>query len=153
MKKALLIALILLSCTNKNRIDYNEYTYIPLDIVPTKKPIIKQTSKYIYREIVFFNFNSKSFLTDYDSSLKKIIDKLNEKESYSLVIEGYADQSGTKPYNLSLTQKRADSVLEKLLKKAPNLKKRKITSIGKGIDFSQKSSVKKRRVELKIFNE
>ena len=155
MKKFFLIVLILVSCVNKNRIvdNYNEYIYIPLDIVPIKKSPIKSKTTYIYREIVFFNFNSKSFLKDYSSSLKKIIEKLNEKENYSLLIEGYADHSGTKAYNLALTQKRADSVLEKLLTTAPNLKKRKIISIGKGIDFSKKSTVKKRRVELKVFNE
>ena len=155
MKKAFFIALMLISCINKNGIvdNYNEYIYNPLDIVPSKKAAIKSSTKSIHKEVVFFNFNSKSFLKDYASSLKIIINKLNENENYSLVIEGYADQSGTKAYNLALTQKRADSVLEKLLETAPNLKKRKITSIGKGIDFSKKSSVKKRRVELKIFNE
>lgn len=59
---------------------------------------------------VFFAFDSAELTSESKDSLKKQFAYLTTKSHPSIVVEGHADERGTKEYNLALGLKRANAV-------------------------------------------
>ena len=58
---------------------------------------------------VFFDTDSTSLRADAQQTLTQQARWLNQYSQYSIVIEGHADERGTRDYNLALGEKRANS--------------------------------------------
>ncbi len=73
--------------------------------------------KFEYFKVAYFGFDkavlAKKFYTDIDEVAKVMI----EHDNISLLIEGYADSQGPAAYNMKLSDKRADYVINYLVKK------------------------------------
>lgn len=87
-------------------------------------------------------------------SLGELIQVLRENPAATVAIEGHTDSTGTRDYNLSLSQRRADSVRTYLV--SQGIDATRITSQGLGPDFPVASNgdaagrQQNRRVELVI---
>ncbi|MDD4556323.1 MAG: peptidoglycan-associated lipoprotein Pal [Alphaproteobacteria bacterium] len=64
---------------------------------------------------VFFAFDSSSISSEAAESLKTQAKWLNEHAKVNVVVEGHADERGTREYNLALGERRANSVKQYLV--------------------------------------
>lgn len=64
---------------------------------------------------VFFDFDKYALRADAKGTLDKQAAWLKKYPTYSLTIEGHADERGTREYNLALGERRANSVKEYLV--------------------------------------
>ncbi|MDR2342677.1 MAG: OmpA family protein [Campylobacteraceae bacterium] len=65
--------------------------------------------------IYYFEFNSAELTQEGEKTLKAIANKLKGYDKTIIRVEGHTDSSGSKLYNLKLSQKRADKVKDKLV--------------------------------------
>lgn len=64
---------------------------------------------------VFFDFDKYSVRADAKATLDKQVAWLKKYPTYSLTVEGHADERGTREYNLALGERRANAVKEYLV--------------------------------------
>jgi OmpA-OmpF porin, OOP family len=79
---------------------------------------------------IFFEFNSAELTNESTTELKGLVQLLRQNPTLQIVIEGHTDEIGSTPSNQLLSEKRAKSVVNYLVKKgiAPN----RLNAIGKG---------------------
>jgi outer membrane protein OmpA-like peptidoglycan-associated protein len=65
--------------------------------------------------VVEFDSSKEDVKSHYLDQLKKIANRLKENLKLNGVIEGYADSTGSKKFNMELSQRRADAIREKLI--------------------------------------
>ena len=80
---------------------------------------------------VFFNVDEFTLNEDSKSALDIQAQWLTENPTYLAIIEGHADEQGTREYNLALGFRRARSVQEYLVAKGVSLLRLKTLSFGK----------------------
>jgi outer membrane protein OmpA-like peptidoglycan-associated protein/opacity protein-like surface antigen len=73
--------------------------------------------KFEYFKVVYFNFDKAVLVTKFIKDLDEVVAVMNEHTNGNLSIEGYADSQGPSAYNLKLSEKRADFVINYLVKK------------------------------------
>ena len=78
------------------------------DTYETKTTAVS-TSATIYFDFDKYNLTSRSIQT-----LRGVISAMKDNSSMTLVLEGHADERGTREYNLALGQRRAESVADYL---------------------------------------
>jgi outer membrane protein OmpA-like peptidoglycan-associated protein len=66
---------------------------------------------------VLFNFNSSTLNPKFTKQLDSIINKLKDRSFSSLEVTGHTDSIGTSSYNSDLSEKRAKTIKEYLMKK------------------------------------
>jgi len=66
--------------------------------------------------VVYFEINKSKVITKYTKDLDEVVAILNENKDVSISVDGYADETGTVAYNLKLSEKRADYVINYLVK-------------------------------------
>lgn len=119
-----------------------------------KEEVIEKVNKAA--ENIFFQFDSYKLLAKSFKSLDEVVDALNENPGYNISIDGYTDNTGNADYNLKLSDQRANSVKEYLMKKG--ITESRITSKGHGIDnpiadnSTSAGRAKNRRVEMTLSN-
>ena len=84
----------------------------PAPVVEAPKPVYKTifTDKPVTIEGGNFNTNSASLKHTADKKLDEVVDFAAHHPESNLVVKGYADSTGSKAYNLKLSEKRAESV-------------------------------------------
>jgi OOP family OmpA-OmpF porin len=107
---------------------------------------------WVLKDVVFdtekWEIKSQSF-----NSLDKAIDILKKNPSLKLEVQGHTDNTGTQKYNQILSEKRAHTVVEYLMKKG--ISKDRVTSAGYGFSTpaatneTPEGRAQNRRVELK----
>lgn len=112
---------------------------------------------------VFFEFDSDKLTPDSKTELNKLFSLLSNNPSIKVEIQGHTDSKGNNAYNKKLSQKRAESVRNYLVKKG--IKATRITAVGYGetkpiakntnADGSdnEEGRALNRRIELKILSE
>ena len=106
-------------------------------------------------EHVSFPINSSYFdKTTYANLFSKLAAFLKENPSLNIQLVGYADESGTKQYNLEISQRRANRVRDHLIN-AFNIPSNRLESIGVGEtqQFSISNSKENRRTEIIILQD
>ena len=81
-------------------------------------------------EPVKFDFDSDVIKPDYECLLKHKAHVLKEKKAIAIVVEGNADERGSKAYNKDLGMRRAKAVESFLVNEGVNPAKIKIVSFG-----------------------
>ncbi|MDD5065812.1 MAG: OmpA family protein [bacterium] len=100
-----------------------------------------------------FKFNSSALQKEYYPVLDSLVKRINNNEINNLILIGHTDNIGTERYNKSLSEKRAHSVRNYLLKRIDK-KFKDIISIGKGYQSPKADNTTKegrqinRRVEI-----
>jgi len=70
-----------------------------------------------YYKVVYFNYDKSVLVTKYTKDLDEVVSIMKEQKDVRLSVEGYADAKGTDAYNMKLSEKRADYVINYLVKK------------------------------------
>jgi outer membrane protein OmpA-like peptidoglycan-associated protein len=106
---------------------------------------------------LLFAFNESKLLAGAFRTIEKIAEYLQKNPTRNILIEGFTDSIGSDSYNLTLSQKRSDSVKEQLV--AKGISTDRITTKGYGKQFPVASNNSaggrqlNRRVEILILNE
>ena len=103
----------------------NKYTNVELE---QKKAEVTETNILI--ENIYFDYNKTSLKKESTLSLNKIYEVLTANPEMIISINAHTDSRGSDSYNLNLSEKRAFSALQYLIKKG--IDKERITSIGYG---------------------
>lgn len=106
---------------------------------------------------IYFEFNKATFKQDSYSELNKLERMLQQNISMKVEIGGHTDIVGTKTYNKTLSQKRAEAVKDYLTKKG--IDSRRVTAVGYGSskplasnDDEEEGREFNRRVEFKVLS-
>ena len=100
----------------------------------------------------FFATNKSDLTTASRSTLRKQADYLRKNKDLNVVLEGHADERGTREYNLALGQRRAEAVRDYLTLNGINKKRINVKSFGEekplvnGSD--ERSWARNRRAEI-----
>ena len=84
----------------------------------------------IFRVNIEFDNDQSSVKDEYAPVIDKITKFMSENEEYNLHIEGYTDSKGTEEYNEALSQRRADSVADEIVKQG--IDKNRVAAKGLG---------------------
>jgi outer membrane protein OmpA-like peptidoglycan-associated protein len=76
-----------------------------------------EVKKSEFFKVVYFDINKSVAITKYTADLDEIVAIMNDYSEVSVNVEGHADETGTANYNLKLSAKRADYVINYLVKK------------------------------------
>ena len=127
------------------------------DIKPQKKEMkhieIKK-NKIVVKSKIFFALNSDRINKKSYSTLDEVYEILKSNPEIDMIIEGHTDKIGNHDKNVLLSQKRAESVMNYLIKKG--IKKERLTAKGYGPDKplsegnTKKDQEMNRRVEFKV---
>jgi peptidoglycan-associated lipoprotein len=80
---------------------------------------------------VFFEFDSSALNTEAQNTLNKQASFMSENPDLSFNIEGHADETGTREYNLALGERRANAAKEFLVRLGVNESRLTVISYGK----------------------
>lgn len=116
------------------------------------KPI--ETGQSIVLKNIFYETNSYALKSESQYELNKIVKFLNSNPDVKIEISGHTDNIGTPEYNMKLSQNRAKSVVDYLIRKGINSNR----LIFKGYGFTQpiddndtdEGRANNRRTELKV---
>lgn len=89
---------------------------------------------------VFFGYDRYDLSNDARNSLRSQADWLNIYSNYTAVVEGHADERGTREYNLALAARRADSVKAFLVSQGVSPSRLTSVSYGKERPIDGRSS-------------
>ncbi len=104
------------------------------------------------RRIIYFEFNQAKISDDDREFISAHANYLSANSSVSVVLEGHADERGTREYNLSLGERRAKAVMQLLLLQGASKSQIQVISFGEErpveLGHDESSWSKNRRVEL-----
>jgi peptidoglycan-associated lipoprotein len=80
---------------------------------------------------IFFDTDSSSIRPDAGQTLEKQAQWLNQYSNYAIVVEGHADERGTREYNLALGARRAEATRDYLASKGVAANRMRTISYGK----------------------
>ena len=83
------------------------------------------------KDRVFFATNSSDLTTASRDTLRKQADWMKANDKIEVVLEGHADERGTREYNLALGEKRANTAKDYLLTYGISTKRISVISYGK----------------------
>lgn len=112
---------------------------------------IEKGSRLILNNIVF-DFDSDKLRPESEEELDKAVKLLQENQGFNIEVQGHTDNVGNEDYNQKLSKRRAESVLNYLVKKGIN--KKRLTSKGYGAsqpvadNSTEEGRQLNRRVEL-----
>ena len=102
---------------------------------------------------IYFDFDKSNLTSRSIQTLRGVISSMKDNSSLMLVLEGHADERGTREYNLALGQRRAESVADYLESRGIRRSRLVVKSYGEerpAVDSSNENAwAKNRRVEIK----
>ncbi|MDO9257490.1 MAG: OmpA family protein [Bacteroidales bacterium] len=113
-------------------------------------PEVKQIE---YFKVVYFNFDKTVLVTKFIKDLDDVVASMKENSDTKLSIEGYADSQGPAAYNMKLSEKRADFVINYLAKQGISKDRLSKFFLGEGKPAADNKTkdgrAKNRRVEIR----
>ena len=103
----------------------------------------KETVKFLASGVpdrIFFATNKSSLTTASRATLRKQATFLRKNKNLNVVIEGHADERGTREYNLALGERRANAARDYLMTYGISGKRLSVISYGKEKPVNPKSS-------------
>ena len=103
----------------------------------------KETVEYLAAGVpdrVFFATNKSSLTSASRATLRKQANFLRKNKNLNVVIEGHADERGTREYNLALGERRANAARDYLMTYGISGKRISVISYGKEKPVNPKSS-------------
>lgn len=97
---------------------------------------------------VQFGFDKADLTDGAQTALLTIIKELRENPALTVDLEGYTDPTGTKDYNVTLSQRRVETVRRYLVEQGAELPR--VHSVGMGPLAKGEDAAKQRRVTLKL---
>lgn len=111
--------------------------------------------KVISTQEVFFDFNKTALTDEAKAVLDQVVQSVTKLNRPLLELEGSADTIGSKDFNLTLSRKRADSVVLYLVGKGIPLRRIHVIGMGKPeteakVRVTKEERVKMRRVVVRV---
>ena len=125
-------ALILSACSTGKKADVSGDVYTGTDTVEYLATGVKDR--------VFFATNKSSLTSLSRETLRKQATYLRKNKNLNVVVEGHADERGTREYNLALGERRANSVKDYLMTYGISGKRISVISYGKEKPVNTESS-------------
>ncbi len=101
---------------------------------------------------IYFDYDSSQISTEGQSALNAHAEFLSLNPKQVITIEGHTDERGTREYNLSLGERRAQAVADFLMASGVPAQQMKVTSFGEenpvALDHNESAWQLNRRVEL-----
>ena len=126
---ALVAALAIAGCASKKT--PNSAADLGLNGAGTATPGSAQDFTVNIGDRIFFDTDSSSIRADAQTTLSRQAQWLNQYRQYAIVIEGHADERGTREYNLALGARRAAATRDFLVSKGVAANRLKTISYGK----------------------
>lgn len=102
--------------------------------------------------VVYFDYDSSNLSEEDQAIIKSHAEILNEKQDWSIVLEGHADERGTREYNLALGQERAQAVADLLQIYDIGFERIQLVSYGEEepavLESNEQAWAENRRVEI-----
>lgn len=92
--------------------------------------ILTPINKPVVLENIFYEFDKATLLPESKKELDGLIDLLNTNPNVTIELSAHADRKGSDEYNIKLSQRRAESVVNYLI--AGGISKDRLTAVGKG---------------------
>ncbi len=131
--------------------DFNEIT---VDIVLQSVESLTKVS--IVLNNIYFDFDKYELKQESFTELSRVVKFLNDNPNVKIEISAHTDSKGSDDYNLSLSQKRAESVVSYLTSKGIDPARLFAKGYGEAIPLgdnnTEEGMAKNRRVEMKILN-
>jgi OOP family OmpA-OmpF porin len=122
------------------------------DTVVVKQP--SEIESVVLNGDANFEFNKSNLLPNAYVVLDSLINTMKAHTDYKWEVGGYTDAIGSDNYNIKLSQKRAQSVVDYLVSKGVEANNLKIVAYGKGHPIATNETLEgrsmNRRVEIKI---
>jgi len=125
-------ALILSACSTGKKADVSGDVYTGTDTVEYLATGVKDR--------VFFATNKSSLTSLSRETLRKQATYLRKNKNLNVVVEGHADERGTREYNLALGERRANAVKDYLMTYGISGKRISVISYGKEKPVNTESS-------------
>jgi outer membrane protein OmpA-like peptidoglycan-associated protein len=125
---------------------------------PADKPVDADgcTIVSVVLKNVQFESNSSELTSGSSESLDKVVNAMNEYDQLRIEIQAHTDNMGDASYNLSLSEKRANSVRDYLIAKGVAANRMKVKGFGETQPIADNSTrdgrAENRRVELKVID-
>jgi len=125
---------------------------------PSDKPVDADgcTIVSVVLEDVQFESNSSELTAGSSESLDKVVNAMNEYDQLRIEIQAHTDNMGEASYNLSLSEKRANSVRDYLIAQGVAANRMEVKGYGETQPIADNSTrdgrAKNRRVELKVID-
>jgi len=104
------------------------------------------------KRIIYFEFNQASITDDDREFISAHAKYLSDNSSESVVLEGHADERGTREYNISLGERRAKAVMQLLVIQGASKSQIQVISFGEerpvALGHDESSWNQNRRVEI-----
>ncbi|MEI6060389.1 MAG: OmpA family protein [Bacteroidota bacterium] len=112
-----------------------------------------EVKKFEIYKVVYFATDKSFVITKYTKDLDDVVGIMNEHSDVSVSVEGHADAQGSDVYNMKLSEKRADYVINYLVKKGVSKDRLFKKFFGESNPVADNRTVvgraKNRRVEIK----
>lgn len=142
------------NCTGTDKCPFEKGLVEENGCPPPRKYIVVTDTQIELKEQFFFATNKTKVLSKSEPLLNEIADVLKENPTIHISIEGHTDSSGRYKSNVKLSQGRAKSVMQELIKRG--IDKNRMVSAGFGPDKpidtndTPEGRANNRRVELRI---
>jgi peptidoglycan-associated lipoprotein len=110
---------------------------MPLSTIATEKDstylvdfVLTPINKPVVLENIFYEFDKAALLPESKKELDGLIDLLNTNPNVTIELSAHADRKGSEEYNIRLSQRRAESVVNYLV--AGGIAQDRLTAVGKG---------------------
>ncbi len=121
---------------------------IPIEIQPTE--IGHHESRQLYSTSdIYFYFDQYQLTSEAKYHLDRLAEEIDPDQLALIIVEGYADQTGSDDYNQRLSEKRAEEVATYF--KSKGLKKLRVTYKGYGETRTSLINSKNRRVDIVVY--
>lgn len=114
--------------------------------------LLSDPASPLSRRVFYFDFNSAELSEEDRTALETHVRFLNKKRKVSVVLEGHADERGSREYNLALGERRAKVIERVLSLQGVNGDQIQVISFGEerpaAIDHNDEAWRLNRRVEL-----
>ena len=100
----------------------NETFYVDFYLASIFKPVLIEN--------IFYDFNKATLRPESKKSLDELITLLNDNPNVTIELSAHTDRKGSEAYNLDLSQRRAQSVVDYLIK--GGIEKERLKAVGYG---------------------
>ncbi|MDR2955932.1 MAG: OmpA family protein [Prevotella sp.] len=102
--------------------DKDSTYFVDFILTPINKPVVLEN--------IFFDFDKATLRPESKEELDGLIDLLNLNPNVTIELSAHTDRKGSEQYNIALSQRRAQSVVDYLI--AGGILKDRLTAVGKG---------------------
>lgn len=114
------------------------------------KPTPEAAAPQLLETKIYFDFNADDVKTEYQEDLAEIASYIKQNKKVILEIKGYADNIGSKAYNLRLSERRANAVYQKLVDMGVNYRKLIVVAYGEAEGGDENADDETRRQNRRV---